>query len=144
VTREDADGWVGKTIWQIARDGAPVAFEVIGNAGRPGFAAHEPNRFCLHLLRDDSARRSLSWDSSIPSFTSPEMAREYTLTRADHARLEKIKSAAYARRGFGVAPRLAMQPIALDLFSFAADVAALHGSTNVSRPAEAWPTMGSA
>ena len=135
MTREAAEEWVGKTIWQIHGDGTPVSYEFIDVARQHDVPADEPDRFSLHVLQDESLPQSSRWDSSTPSFLSREAALEYTLTQEDRARLEMIERDAFARRGFGGAPGLRPQPepIALDLFTFAAEEAALRTGRPVSQ-----------
>jgi hypothetical protein len=133
VTREVAEEWVGRTIWQVHGEGTPVSYEFIGVAKQYDV----PAGFSLHVLQDEALPQSSRWDSSAPSFLSQEAALEYTLTQEDRARLEMIERDAYARRGFGAgrAPgqRPQPEPIALDLFTFAAEEAALRTGRPVSQ-----------
>jgi len=131
VTREAAEEWVGRAIWQVHGDGTPVSYEFIGVAKQ-----HDvPAGFGLHVLQDETLLPPSRWDASAPSFPSREAALEFTLTQEDRARLETIERDAFARRGFGCAPGLRPQPepIALDLFTFAAEEAALRTGRPVSQ-----------
>jgi hypothetical protein len=136
VTREAAEQWIGRTIWQVHGDGTPVPYDVIGVAKRLGVPAGWPDRFCLHVLQEESLPPESRWDSAAPSFLSEEVALECTLTPEDRARLDGIERIAFARRGFGgSAPGLRPQrePIEVDLFTFAAQELALRTGRAVSQ-----------
>ncbi|MGP6156732.1 MAG: hypothetical protein ACLPYS_04310 [Vulcanimicrobiaceae bacterium] len=135
MTKEIAEKWVGRTIWQIHADETPVWYEFIGVVKAHDVPSGGPVRHRLHLLQAESLPPSSWWDASAPSFLSREAALEYTLTQEDRARLETIERAAFARRGFGCAPgdRPRREPIELDLFTFAAEEAALRTGRPVSQ-----------
>jgi hypothetical protein len=136
VTRAAAEKWVGRTIWQVHQSGTPVSYDVIGVAKRFGVPAGWPDRFCLHVLQDESLPQELRWNSSSPSFLSEETALEYTLSPAGRARLDRIERIAFARRGFGGSlPGLRPQrePIEVDLFTFAAQELSLRTGRPVSQ-----------
>ncbi len=130
MTRDIAEKWVGRTIWQLHADGTPVSYEFIGAAKRPD----QPVRFVLHILRSESMPER-RWDPAAPSFLSREAALENALTQEDRSRLAAIERNAFARRGFpadGTRKRPRPEPVELDLFTYAAKEAALRTGRTVT------------